>query len=298
MNESYIATPKRTSEIIKHHQFSFKKSLGQNFLIDVNILRKIIAFTGINKDSGVIEIGPGIGSLTEQLAIHAGKVIAYELDGRLLPILNETLKKYDNVDIVHLDFLKVDLQKVKATDFADYKKVHIIANLPYYVTTPILFHILEQYTFIENITVMLQKEVATRIAAQPNTKEYGSLSIAVQYYAHAKLLMDVPKTVFIPQPNVTSSILQLEIRNQPLVNVKDESLFFRIVQASFSHRRKTILNNLHKNFNGNYTKEEIDQLLHCVHINSTRRGESLSIEEFASLANVMVEKKMDINKLS
>lgn len=285
MNQPYIATPRRTNEILKQHQFSFKKSLGQNFLIDVNILQKIIASSGITKESGVIEIGPGIGSLTEQLAIAAQKVVAFEIDRRLLPILNDTLASYENVKIVNEDFLKTDLKQTICSYFENFKNIHVVANLPYYVTTPIIFHILEQVSKIDAMTVMLQKEVAERIAAKPGTKEYGSLSIAVQYYANPTIMMDVPKTVFIPQPNVISSVLNLKMRQSPLVKVIDEKLFFEIVKASFSHRRKTIRNNLLQFYKGKLIKEEINNLLQRAEIDGIRRGESLTIEEFASLAN-------------
>lgn len=285
MNQTYIATPRRTNEILKQHQFSFKKSLGQNFLIDVNILQKIIASSGITKESGVIEIGPGIGSLTEQLAIAAQKVVAFEIDRRLLPILNDTLASYENVKIVNEDFLKTDLKQTICSYFENFKNIHVVANLPYYVTTPIIFHILEQVSKIDAMTVMLQKEVAERIAAKPGTKEYGSLSIAVQYYANPTIMMDVPKTVFIPQPNVISSVLNLKMRQSPLVKVIDEKLFFEIVKASFSHRRKTIRNNLLQFYKGKLIKDEINNFLQRAEIDGTRRGESLTIEEFASLAN-------------
>jgi len=285
MNQPYIATPRRTNEILTEHQFSFKKSLGQNFLIDVNILRKIIASSGITKESGIIEIGPGIGSLTEQLAIAARKVVAFEIDGRLLPILDNTLAPYENVKIVNEDFLKTDLKQIISSYFENFKNIHVVANLPYYVTTPIIFHLLEQTTKIDSMTVMLQKEVAERIAAKPGTKEYGSLSIAVQYYANPTMMMDVPKTVFIPQPNVISSVLQLKMRQSPLVKVKDEKLFFEIVKASFLHRRKTIRNNLVQFYKGKLTKDEINNFLQRAEIDGSRRGESLTIQEFALLAN-------------
>src|SRR5690625_2497722 len=290
MNQPYIATPKRTADILQKYHFSFKKSLGQNFLIDVNILNKIISFAGIDEKAGVIEIGPGIGSLTEQLAIHANKVVSYEIDQRLLPILADTLGKYNNINIVHQDILQVNLQQEIDKYFPTYESIHIVANLPYYITTPILLNVLHQHTTIKSITVMLQKEVADRMAAMPNTKDYGSLSIAVQYYCNAKVVMDVPKTVFIPQPNVTSSVLHLEIRERPVVDVENEKLFFQIVQASFSHRRKTIRNNLLRFYKENYGKEEIDEFLNKAEIDGSRRGESLSIQEFANLSNTFNNK--------
>lgn len=285
MDNRYIATPKRTQDILQTHHFSFKKSLGQNFLVDVNILKKIIEHAAIDETVGVIEVGPGIGSLTEQLALYAKRVVAFEIDQRLLPILDETLASYDNIDIVHADILKVNLEETVERFFSDCSQVHLVANLPYYITTPILMHVLQTSSEIERITVMLQREVAERMAAHPNTKEYGSLSIAVQYYTNAEIVMDVPKTVFIPQPNVISSVLTLHRREEPPVQVLDEPFFFKIIQASFAHRRKTIRNNLLSYFKQTMTKENVIQSLQQSGIDESRRAESLSMEEFAHLAN-------------
>ncbi|MEJ8777276.1 16S rRNA (adenine(1518)-N(6)/adenine(1519)-N(6))-dimethyltransferase RsmA [Pseudogracilibacillus sp. ICA-222130] len=283
----YIATPKRTKEILQTYDFSFKKSLGQNFIIDSNILRKIIEYAHIDKTSGVIEIGPGIGSLTEQLAISAKNVVAFEIDQRLIPILEDTLSAYDNIEVINQDILQVNLTEIIEKHFSPDQAVHIVANLPYYITTPILMGVLQQRTSIESMNVMLQKEVAERMAAKPNTKAYGSLSIAVQYYTEASIVMDVPKTVFIPQPNVISSVLRLVRRDQPLVHVHDEDQFFALVQASFKHRRKTLRNNLQTYFKGTLDKAQIDAFLRKADIDGTRRGESLTIEEFARLANTI-----------
>ncbi|HIV74434.1 MAG TPA: 16S rRNA (adenine(1518)-N(6)/adenine(1519)-N(6))-dimethyltransferase RsmA [Candidatus Pseudogracilibacillus intestinigallinarum] len=283
----YIATPKKTKEILQKYDFSFKKSLGQNFLIDSNILRKIIEYAHIDKTSGVIEIGPGIGSLTEQLAISAKNVVAFEIDQRLIPILEDTLSAYDNIEVINQDILQVNLTKIIENHFSSDQAIHIVANLPYYITTPILMGVLQQRTSIESMNVMLQKEVAERMAAKPNTKAYGSLSIAVQYYTEASIVMDVPKTVFIPQPNVISSVLRLVRRDQPLVQVHDEDQFFALVQASFKHRRKTLRNNLQTYYKGTFDKAQIDAFLQKVTIDGTRRGESLTIEEFARLANTI-----------
>lgn len=287
MDNKYIATWNRTNDIIKKHHFTFKKSLGQNFIIDVNILQKIITAAGINEESGVIEIGPGIGSLTEQLAIQAQHVVSYEIDQRLLPILDETLAPYENVTIVNEDILQANIEEDIARYFSPGQSVHVVANLPYYVTTPILLHLLHGKAPIDSMTVMMQKEVAERIAAKPNTKAYGSLSIAVQYYAEARLVLDVPKTVFLPQPNVVSSVLHLEKRKKPLVHVDDEAFFFTIIQASFVHRRKTLRNNLLANGKDLLTKEQVEAAFEITGISGTRRGESLSIEEFASLSNTL-----------
>jgi len=283
--KEFIATPRRTKEVLKKYGFSFKKSLGQNFIIDANILQNIIANVNITPSSGVIEIGPGIGSLTEQLALHSKKVLAFEIDQRLLPILDDTLAAYDNIEIIHEDVLKADLNEAIQQHFPDVTDVHLVANLPYYITTPILMSVLQQQTEIQSMTVMLQKEVAARMAAVPNTKAYGSLSIAVQYYTEASVVMDVPRTVFMPQPNVVSSVLKLEKRATPPVDVVNEEQFFSIVQACFVHRRKTIRNNLLNYFKEQYEKEEIKQILDTTGIDGIRRGESLTMDEFAKLAN-------------
>lgn len=289
MTKDYIATPNRTKEILRKYGFSFKKSLGQNFIIDSNILQKMIHAAKIDQTSGVIEIGPGIGSLTEQLALAANKVVAFEIDQRLLPVLQDTLAAYTNIKIIHQDILQADLHKTIEQYFTSNLSLHIVANLPYYITTPILMNILQQQIPVERITVMLQKEVAERMAAGPNTKEYGSLSIAVQYYTEAHIVMDVPKKVFIPQPNVTSSVLQLVKRDTPLVQVTDEPLFFFIVQASFRHRRKTLRNNLISSFKDKYPVDCITNVLERTEIDGGRRGESLDIQEFARLANQFSE---------
>ena len=260
-------------------------------MIDANILRNMIQHANIDKAAGVIEIGPGIGSLTEQLAIHAKKVVAFEIDQRLLPILNETLADYDNVDIHHVDFLKTDVHTFIADYFDAKTPLHIVANLPYYITTPIIMNVLEQNIPFNSMTLLLQKEVADRMAAKPNTKAYGSLSIAVQYYTTSKVVMDVPKTAFMPQPNVTSSVLHLEKRSAPFVDLVDESLFFEIVRAAFFHRRKNLKNNLHSHFKPTFSKDTIQAILDKSEIDGTRRGESLSIQEFAHLANVACQFK-------
>lgn len=286
MSNDYIASPRKTDDILQKYGFTFKKSLGQNFMIDSNILRNMIHHANIGKHAGAIEIGPGIGSLTEQLAIHAKKVVAFEIDQRLLPILNETLMHYDNVEIQHADFLKTDVGQIIADRFEADTELHLVANLPYYITTPIIMYVLEQNMPINSMTLLLQKEVAERMAAKPNTKAYGSLSVAVQYYTDSKVVMEVPKTAFMPQPNVSSSVLHLEKRVKPLVDVVDEALFFEIVRAAFFHRRKNLKNNLYTHFKAIFPKEIIQAILEKSEIDGKRRGESLSIQEFAHLANV------------
>lgn len=285
----YIATPTRTKEILEQNAFFFKKSLGQNFLIDVNTLEKLISTAGIDKESGVIEVGPGIGALTEQLAIHADNVVAFEIDQRLLPILKDTLKQYDNIRFIHQDILKADVQQAIQANFTPGQALHIVANLPYYITTPILMKLLQEKLPITSLTVMIQKEVAERMSAGPNSKSYGSLSIAVQYYTTASVVMHVPKTVFMPQPNVDSSVLKLTIRESPPVDVHDEGFFFTVVQAVFAQRRKTLRNNLIRHFQMSLAKEKINERLEVSGIDGTRRGESLTMEEFAHLANTFYQ---------
>lgn len=289
MSKKYIATPSKTKEILNKYKFSFKKSLGQNFLVDVNVLENIINHANIDKSAGAIEIGPGIGALTEQLAIHADKVVAFEIDQRLLPILEDTLGAYSNVEVIHQDILKADVTEVIKNHFKDNQAIHVVANLPYYITTPILMKLLHDRLPVDSITVMIQKEVAERMAARPNSKSYGSLTIAIQYYTYAKVVMTVPKTVFNPQPNVDSSILQLELRTEPAVQVDDEEFFFGVVKASFAQRRKTLRNNLTNYFADKFDKAEVDVILQGIGIDGTRRGESLDIEEFAKLANAFYQ---------
>ena len=285
-----IATPIRTKEILKKYGFSFKKSLGQNFLIDTNILNRIVDFAELTDNSGAIEIGPGIGALTEQLAKRSKKVTAFEIDQRLLPILADTLSPYDNVKIIHEDILKANVGQVIAEEFTDIQDLMVVANLPYYVTTPIILKLLSENLPIRGIVCMLQKEVADRIAAKPSTKEYGSLSIAIQYYTTAETVMIVPKTVFMPQPNVDSAVIRLTKREKPIVEVRDEDFLFTITRASFAQRRKTILNNLSSQLpDGKAKKEKIIEALEQTGIDPTRRGETLTIEEFGHLSDALLD---------
>ena len=281
-----IATPIRTKGILDKYGFSFKKSLGQNFLIDTNILHRIVDHANVTDSSGAIEIGPGIGALTEQLAKRAKKVVAFEIDQRLLPILGETLAPYNNVKIVHSDVLKADVNRVIREEMQGIDDIMVVANLPYYVTTPIIMKLLTENIPIRGIVVMLQKEVADRISAKPGTKDYGSLSIAIQYYTTAEVVMTVPKTVFVPQPNVESAVIRLMKRERPIVEVQDETFFFEVVRGSFSQRRKTILNNLMSSLeDGKANKSLIEGILTNLDIDPRRRGETLSIEEFARLSD-------------
>lgn len=284
-----IATPVRTKEILNQYGFSFKKSLGQNFIIDPNILRNIVSYANLSEESGAIEIGPGIGALTEHLARNCKKVVAFEIDGRLLPVLEDTLSSYSNVKVIHSDILKADVAKVIEEEMQGIKDIMVVANLPYYVTTPILMKLLHDRLPIRGLVVMMQKEVADRITAKPGTKNYGSLSIAVQYYATAEVVMTVPKTVFMPQPNVDSAVIRLTMRNMPPIQVIDEDFLFIVARASFAQRRKTILNNLQSGLpSGKEKKQQIVDALNQCGIEPTRRGETLTIEEFGKLSDALL----------
>ena len=283
-----IADYSVTKAVLERHGFTFKKSFGQNFLTDTNILQKIVDTAEIDDQVNVIEIGPGIGALTEFLAERAAEVMAFEIDHRLVPILADTLRAFDNVTVVNEDILKVDLaqhiQNFKNPDLP----IKVVANLPYYITTPILMHLIESGIPFSEFVVMMQKEVADRISAQPNTKAYGSLSIAVQYYMTAKVAFIVPRTVFVPAPNVDSAILKMVRRPEPAVEVEDESFFFKISKASFTHRRKTLWNNLTGYFGKTEEiKDKLTKALNQAGLSPSVRGEALSLEEFASLADAL-----------
>ncbi|MFP3917792.1 16S rRNA (adenine(1518)-N(6)/adenine(1519)-N(6))-dimethyltransferase RsmA [Lysinibacillus telephonicus] len=283
-----IATPIRTKEILNKYGFSFKKSLGQNFLIDPNILRNIVSHANLTKNSGAIEVGPGIGALTEHLARAAKKVVSFEIDQRLLPVLEDTLSPYDNVKIVHSDILKANVAQVIEEEMPGIDDIMVVANLPYYVTTPILMKLLNDRLPIRGFVVMMQKEVADRITAKPGTKEYGSLSIAIQYYVEAEVAMVVPKTVFMPQPNVDSAVIRLIKHDEPPVKVISEDFLFEVTRASFAQRRKTILNNLQAGLTlGKENKQLIVEALEKSGIEPSRRGETLSIQEFGKLADAL-----------
>jgi 16S rRNA (adenine1518-N6/adenine1519-N6)-dimethyltransferase len=281
-----IATSSRTKDIIRKHGFTFKKSLGQNFLIDGGVLDQIIEAAGLDSTRGALEIGPGIGSLTEQLAKVAGKVTAVEIDRRLIPILQDVMSPYKHVSIVHGDILKTDLKQLWREQFAGLEGVSVVANLPYYVTTPIIMKLLEEQLPLENIVVMVQKEVAERMAAKPGGKEYGSLSIAVQYYCEPELVCIVPGKSFIPAPNVESAVIKLKRRSEPAVIVPDEAKFFNVVQTAFAQRRKTLANNL-SSFSGKERKGELSELLLECGVQPERRAETLSLQEFAKVCNAL-----------
>ena len=285
-----IADYSVTRAVLERHGFTFKKSFGQNFLTDTNILQKIVDTAEIDKNVNVIEIGPGIGALTEFLAENAAEVMAFEIDDRLIPILDDTLRDFDNVKVINEDILKSDLQS-RIKEFANPDlPIKVVANLPYYITTPILMHLIESKIPFAEFVVMMQKEVADRISAEPNTKAYGSLSIAVQYYMTAKIAFIVPRTVFVPAPNVDSAILKMTRREQPLVQVKDEDFFFRVSKIGFVHRRKTLWNNLTSHFGkADEIKAKLEQALEIAEIKPSIRGEALSIAEFAKLADALKE---------
>ncbi|MFS9252849.1 16S rRNA (adenine(1518)-N(6)/adenine(1519)-N(6))-dimethyltransferase RsmA [Streptococcus infantis] len=283
-----IADYSVTKAVLERHGFTFKKSFGQNFLTDTNILQKIVDTAEIDDQVNVIEIGPGIGALTEFLAERAAQVMAFEIDHRLVPILEDTLRDFDNVTVVNEDILKVDLaqhiQNFKNPDLP----IKVVANLPYYITTPILMHLIESGIPFSEFVVMMQREVADRISAKPNTKAYGSLSIAVQYYMTAKVAFIVPRTVFVPAPNVDSAILKMVRRPEPAVAVKDENLFFKVSKASFTHRRKTLWNNLTGYFGKTEeVKDKLTKALDQAGLSPSVRGEALGLEEFASLADAL-----------
>lgn len=292
MKNREIANLSHTREILERHGFTFKKSLGQNFLTEPNILRKIVQTAQIDDQVNVIEVGPGIGALTEHLAQNAHQVLAFEIDDRLIPVLADTLAEYENVQVVHQDVLKADLVQVTQEVFTENLPIKVVANLPYYITTPIMMHFLESALKVDEMVVMMQKEVADRISAQPGSKAYGSLSIAVQYYMQAQLAFIVPKTVFVPQPNVDSAILKLTRRSQPAVEVIDEKAFFRLTKAAFQLRRKTLWNNLlHSYGKDEATKNWLTQSLEQANIDPKRRGETLTLQEFADLSNAMEKLK-------
>lgn len=291
MNLKDIATPSRTKEILQKHGFSLKKSLGQNFIVEPNILANIVKAAELNENTNVIEVGPGIGALTEYVARSSKQVVAFEIDDRLIPVLEDTLSPYDNIRVVHQDVLKANLKEVLAETIDLEEPLMVVANLPYYITTPIIMHFLESDLRIDGLVIMMQKEVADRITAAPGSKAYGSLSIAIQYYMEAEIAFIVPKTVFVPQPNVDSAILKLTRRDKPVVEVKDEAFFFELIRASFVQRRKTIWNNLLIRYGKmDEVKAELAAGLEKAGIDPKRRGESLSIAEFAKLAdNLHVE---------
>lgn len=281
-----LGIPRNTIEILKKYNFVFQKKYGQNFLIDTNVLDKIIRAADIGKDDFVLEIGPGIGTLTQYLCENAGKVAAVEIDDMLIPILEDTLKEYDNVEIIHNDILKVELNEL-VNRFSGGKPVKVAANLPYYITTPIIMGLFESKVPLSSITIMVQKEVAKRMQASPGTKDYGALSLAVQYYADAEIVANVPPNCFMPRPAVGSAVICLKKHKEELYDVKDEKKMFAIIRASFNQRRKTLINGLNNATNLPYSKEQIEKALLQMGLPLTIRGESLTLNQFAELSNIL-----------
>ncbi|SET72921.1 dimethyladenosine transferase [Lacrimispora sphenoides] len=282
--QSKLGNPQKTIEIIKKYEFAFQKKFGQNFLIDTHVLDKIIAAAGVTKDDCVLEIGPGIGTMTQYLAENARHVVAVEIDSNLIPILNETLADYENVTVIHADILKVDINQI-TEQFNGGRPIKVVANLPYYITTPIIMGLFENKVPIDNITVMVQKEVADRMQVGPGTKDYGALSLAVQYYAEPYIVANVPPNCFMPRPNVGSAVIRLTRHKEPLVKAEDSGLMFRLIRASFNQRRKTLQNGLNNSPEIPFTKEQITEAVESLGLGPSVRGEALTLEQFASLSN-------------
>ena len=286
MKEPTLGNPQNTIAVLQKYNFSFQKKFGQNFLIDTHVLDKIIASAEITKDDMVLEIGPGIGTMTQYLACAAGKVVAVEIDKTLIPILEDTLSEYDNVQIINLDVLKVNLAKLAEEENGG-KPIKVVANLPYYITTPIIMGLFENHVPLKSITVMVQKEVADRMQVGPGTKDYGALSLAVQYYAKPYIVANVPPNCFMPRPKVGSAVIRLERYEEPPVQVTDEKLMFRIIRASFNQRRKTLVNGLKNSPEIQFSKEEIEAAIETLGKGASVRGEALTLEEFARLSNIL-----------
>lgn len=289
---AYLGSPSATKEIINKYSFAFQKKFGQNFLIDSNILESIVSAAHITKDDFVLEIGPGIGTMTQYLCEAARQVVAVEIDKMLIPILKDTLSEYDNVEVINQDVLKLDI-KALAQEKNNGKPIKVVANLPYYITTPIIMGLFESKVPIESITIMVQKEVADRMQIGPGSKDYGALSLAVQYYADAKVQLNVSASCFMPRPNVDSAVIKLTAHEKPVVDV-DETLMFKVIRASFNQRRKTLVNGLKNSSELDYTKEEIVQAIKAIGKEENIRGEKLTLEEFAALSNSLkVVRKMN-----
>ena len=286
MKEPTLGNPQNTIAVLQKYNFSFQKKFGQNFLIDTHVLDKIIASAEITKDDMVLEIGPGIGTMTQYLACAAGKVVAVEIDKTLIPILEDTLSEYDNVQIINQDVLKVNLAKLAEEENGG-KPIKVVANLPYYITTPIIMGLFENHVPLKSITVMVQKEVADRMQVGPGTKDYGALSLAVQYYAKPYIVANVPPNCFMPRPKVGSAVIRLERYEEPPVQVADEKLMFRIIRASFNQRRKTLVNGLKNSPEIQFSKEEIEAAIETLGMGACVRGEALTLEEFARLSNIL-----------
>ena len=288
--EPTLGNPKNTIEILQKYKFVFQKKFGQNFLIDEHVLEKIISAAGIGPDDFVVEIGPGIGTMTQYLAHAARGVAAVEIDKALIPILQDTLFAYDNVTVINEDVLKVDLKEL-AEKMNGGRPVKVVANLPYYITTPIIMGLFESHVPVESITVMVQKEVAERMQAGPGTKDYGALSLAVQYYAEPYIVANVPPNCFMPRPNVGSAVIRLQVHENPDVKVQDESLMFRIIRASFNQRRKTLQNSISHDPQLGISKEVVARILEELGLSATIRGEALSLQQFAAFSDLALKYK-------
>ena len=288
MNSDYIANPKNTIEILNKYNFVFQKKFGQNFLIDTHVLDKIITAANITKEDTILEIGPGIGSMTQYLCEKAGKVISVEIDKMLIPILQENLAQYDNFILINDDFLKLDTKNLLKKNNCN--KVKVVANLPYYITTPIIMNLFENNIPIESITVMVQKEVALRMQASPGTKDYGALSLAIQYYSTTEIIANVPPNCFMPRPNVGSAVIKLTLRDSEPYPLNDKDLMFKLVRAAFNQRRKTLVNSIKNAANLNIGKETIAAALEEMNLSPSIRGEALSLEDFCTLRNILSRK--------
>lgn len=285
-----LSNPQKTIEIIRKYEFAFQKKFGQNFLIDAHVLNKIIASAEITKDDCVLEIGPGIGTMTQYLAEAAGRVVAVEIDRNLIPILEETLSDYDNVTVINEDVLKVDINEL-AVHYNGGKPIKVVANLPYYITTPIIMGLFESHVPVKSITVMVQKEVAQRMQAGPGTKDYGALSLAVQFYAEPYIVANVPPNCFMPRPGVGSAVIRLTLHENPPVTVKNEKLLFQIIRASFNQRRKTLQNGLNNSPEIHASKEQIQAAIGQLGVSPSVRGEALTLGQFAELADILADKE-------
>ncbi len=283
---AYLGNAKNTSEIIKKYGFSFRKRFGQNFLIDEHVLDKIVDAALIEEDDGVIEIGPGIGTMTQLLCERAAKVVAIEIDRDLIPILDDTLSDYSNVKVINADVMKTDISRLIEEEFKG-RKVRVVANLPYYITTPIVMNLLENRYPIESITIMVQKEVAERMRAVPGTKDYGALSLAVQYYADTYIAANVPPNCFIPRPNVGSAVIRLTVLKESQMDVSDEKRMFEIIRASFNQRRKTLANAVANYAGLSFSRSDVENALIKMELPVTVRGESLNLQQFAALSNIL-----------
>ena len=288
MKEPTLGNPQNTIAVLQKYNFSFQKKFGQNFLIDTHVLDKIIRSAEITKEDMVVEIGPGIGTMTQYLACAAGKVAAIEIDKALIPILEDTLEGYENVQVINDDVLKVDIAKLAKEENGG-RPIKVVANLPYYITTPIIMGLFDNHVPLKSITVMVQKEVADRMQVGPGTKDYGALSLAVQYYAKPYIVANVPPNCFMPRPKVGSAVIRLERYDEPPVQVEDEKLMFRIIRASFNQRRKTLANGLKNSPELQFSKEEIEKAIEGIGKSVSVRGEALTLEEFAALSNLLCE---------